>query len=120
MSDIKSVIAVMQEGQGDRQLRATIAVTNILPDSSANRQNAMSAGVPIVGTTPSTHTHPHPHFVHTRWHVSFLRPPTAHGDMRFTREGEGLGDRDTRRRRQCRLRSWPAALNLARMALEWA
>ena len=45
MNEIKSIIAVMKEGRGDRQLRATIAVTNILPDSPSNRQNAMAAGL---------------------------------------------------------------------------
>ena len=46
VSEIKNIVAVMQEGSGDRRLRATIAVTNILPDSQANRQNAMTAGTP--------------------------------------------------------------------------
>jgi hypothetical protein len=45
MNEIKSIITVMKEGRGDRQLRATIAVTNILPDSPSNRQNAMAAGL---------------------------------------------------------------------------
>lgn len=41
---VREIVAVMRYGASDQKLRATVALTNVLPDSDSNRMNAHAAG----------------------------------------------------------------------------
>lgn len=41
---VREIIAVMRCGASEQKLRATVALTNVLPDSDSNRMNAHAAG----------------------------------------------------------------------------